>query len=221
MAFTSLDTPQAGVDATRCDQFIVAAMLNELTALENEDAVGVADGGEAVSDDDGCAADSDLFERALDEGLGLVVDRGGGLVEDQDGRVFENGARNGDALALSAGELLSALADDGVVAVRQGHDEVVRFGDLGGLDNLLVGGVEGAIGDVLADGAVEEIDVLADKADGAAQVFEAQIAQVMPVETDAALFHVIEAQKQFDQGGLPGAGRADDADRLPGRDVQR
>ena len=97
----------------------------------------------------------------------------------------------------------------------------MRFGDLGGLDDLLVGGVEGAVGDVLADGAVEEIDILADEADGAAQVFEAQIAQVMPVETDAALLHVIEAQKQFDQGGLAGAGRADDADRFPGGDIQR
>ena len=91
----------------------------------------------------------------------------------------------------------------------------------GRFDNLLVGGVERAVGDVLADGAVEEIDILADEADGAAQVFDSQIAQVMPIETDAALLHVIEAQKQFDQGGLSGAGRADDADRLPGRYVQR
>ena len=147
----------------------------KLTTLEDEDAVGVADGGEAVGDDDGGAANGDLFERALDEGFGLVVDRGGGFVEDEDGRVFEDGARNGDALTLSAGELLSALADDGVVALRQGHDEVVRFGDLGGFDDLLVGGIEGAVGDVLADGAVEEIDVLADKADGAAQVCRAAV----------------------------------------------
>ena len=95
-AFTRLDTPQAGIDAAGCDQLIVAALLDQLTALEDEDAVGVADGGQAVGDDDGGAANGDLFERALDEGFGLVVDRGGGFVEDEDGRVFEDGPRNRD-----------------------------------------------------------------------------------------------------------------------------
>ena len=49
----------------------------------------------------------------------LRVDRRRRLVEDQDRRVLEERARDGDALALAAGELRAALAELGLVALRQ------------------------------------------------------------------------------------------------------
>ena len=49
-----------------------------------------------------------------DRFLGLAVERGGRFVEQQERRVLEEGARDGDALALAAGKLDAALADDGV-----------------------------------------------------------------------------------------------------------
>ena len=55
-------------------------------------------------------------ERPLDARFGLDVERAGGLVEDQDRRVLEDGARDGEALALAAGQRGAALADDEVVA---------------------------------------------------------------------------------------------------------
>ena len=64
--------------------------------------------------------------------LGVGVERAGGLVEDEDGRVLEQRARDREALALAAGERGAALADDGVVAVGQAADEVVRVGGSGG-----------------------------------------------------------------------------------------
>ena len=45
-----------------------------------------------------------------------AVDAGERLVEDQDRGVLEEGARDGDALALAAGEARAALADERVVA---------------------------------------------------------------------------------------------------------
>ncbi len=196
------------------------AVFFELSVFEDEDAVGVADGGEAVGDDDGGAPDDDLFEGALDEGFGLVIDGGGGFVEDQDGRVFEDSSCYRNALTLSAAEFLSTFADDGVVALWQSHDEVVGFGDLGGFDDLLVGGVEGAVGDILTHGSVEEENVLADKADSFAQVFDLDVAQIIAVETDVSIRHVVEAQEQFDERGLASTRRADDADCVTGGDVE-
>ena len=52
----------------------------------------------------------DLVERVLDLLLGVAVERAGRLVEDQDRRPFEDGAGDGDALLLAAGELEAALA---------------------------------------------------------------------------------------------------------------
>ena len=64
------------------------------------------------------------------------VERAGGLVEDQDARVLEDGAGDGDALLLAAGEFQAALADAGVVALGQAQDEVVHLGEAGGVLDL-------------------------------------------------------------------------------------
>lgn len=79
-SLTGLHAPQAGINTAGCDQVIVTALLDELTVFQDEDAVGVADGGQAMGDDNGGASYRNLLERALDEGLGLVVDRGGGFI---------------------------------------------------------------------------------------------------------------------------------------------
>ena len=77
----------------------------------------------------------DVVERLLDRRLGAAVERAGRLVEDQDRRVLEQGAGDGDALLLAAGELEAALADHRLVAVGQLHDEGVdRRAPRGGLD---------------------------------------------------------------------------------------
>jgi hypothetical protein len=60
---------------------------------------------------------------------GELLDRvevAGRLVEDQDLRRGQDGARNGEPLLLSARQLDAALADEGVVAVRQSGLNVTR-----------------------------------------------------------------------------------------------
>ena len=61
----------------------------------------------------------DRLEGLLDQQLRLGVDVRGGLVEDQDARVAQDGAGERDALPLAAARARAALADLGVVAVRQ------------------------------------------------------------------------------------------------------
>src|SRR5947209_1761882 len=43
---------QAGVDAALVDELVVTALLDEAALVHHQDQVGVADGGEAVGDDD-------------------------------------------------------------------------------------------------------------------------------------------------------------------------
>jgi hypothetical protein len=69
----------------------------------HHDAVGLAHGGQAVGDDDHRAALADGLHVVLDDAFRLVVERAGGFVEDQDARVADQGAGDGDALALAAG----------------------------------------------------------------------------------------------------------------------
>ena len=152
--------------------------------------------------------------------LGFGVDRGGGVVQDEDARVHQQGAGDGDALFLPAGEGDAALADAGVVASGSCQDEFVRLGGCGSLDDLLIGGAGAAEGDVFADGSGEEGRLLEDDADLAAQGLQGGAADVDAVDQDAAGGRVVEAREQVDDGGFAGAGGAEQGDHLAGLDVE-
>src|SRR6476659_3204966 len=106
---------EGGVAAAAGQELVVGATLDDLAAVEDEDLVGVADGGEPVGDGHRGAALGEVVERLLHGALGAGVEGAGGLVEEQDGRVAQDGPRDRDALLLAAREPVAALADDGVV----------------------------------------------------------------------------------------------------------
>ena len=143
-------------------------------------------------------------------GLGFGVEAGGGFVEDQDARVGQDGAGDGDALALAAGELDAALADDGVVLLFEVLGELVDAGDAAGFEDLLFGGVGAGEGDVFADGAVEQEGVLQHHAEigcgscpGGRWRDRCRRRKTCPVGGD------VEGGDQADDGGFAGPGGAD------------
>ncbi len=81
-----------------------------------------------------------VLEGRLHLPLGFVVERGGCLVQQQDRRVLEKGTRDGDALALPAGQLGAALAHQRLVTLRQRGDELVGAGQPRRLDDLGLAG---------------------------------------------------------------------------------
>ena len=89
----------------------MVAGLHDAPLHEHHDAIGALDGRQAMGDHDGGAPAHQRLERSLHRALALGVERRGRLVEQQDGRVLEDGARDGQALALPAGELGAVLAD--------------------------------------------------------------------------------------------------------------
>lgn len=114
---------EVGVTAVRpCQQLLMSTFLNDVALVEDEDAVGVFDGGEAVGDDDGGAVLHEELEAGLDMGFGEGVDAGGGFIEDEEGGVFEDNADEGDELALATGEAVATFADIGVEAVGEGGE---------------------------------------------------------------------------------------------------
>ena len=66
----------------------------------------------------------------------LGVERRGRLVEQQQRRVAQQGAGDGDALALAAREARAALAEIGVEPLRQPAQEFGGIGRLGRLPEL-------------------------------------------------------------------------------------
>lgn len=60
-----------------------------------------------------------LVDGALDLGLGRRVYGSGRLIQEHDGGVFQDGARDGQRLALTLRERVSTLREHGVVPARQ------------------------------------------------------------------------------------------------------
>src|SRR5699024_9951957 len=152
------------------DQFVVAAALDDAALFQDDDAVGVADGGQPVGDDEGGAAVHQAVHAGLDHRLGAGVDGAGGLVQDQHRRVGHRRPGNGQQLALALGQVGAVAGQHGVVAVGQPADEAVRVGQFGGHHAFFVGGVQPAVADVVHHGAGDQVGDLQGDAKRAAQV---------------------------------------------------
>ena len=153
-------TQLVGVAAVGGDEFVVAADLRDAAVLDEGDAVGAADRGQAMGDHDGGAVAHRMVERRLDERLVLVVEVTRRLVEHHDAGVLEQQSGDREALLLATGEPVAPLAHDRVVPIGQCGDRVVDAGGLRRRDELFVGGVGVGIAQVVADRLVEEVRVL-------------------------------------------------------------
>ena len=107
---------QLAVPAFQLQQLFVGPPLDDLAVLEHENLIGALDGREPVRDHERRASAPERLQPVLDEPLAFAIEARGRLVEDQDLRIGEDGARDGDALALAARQPHPALADDRVVA---------------------------------------------------------------------------------------------------------
>ena len=75
-----------------------------------------------------------------------------------------------------------------------------------------------AVGDVVADRAVQERGVLRHHGDLPPQRILRHAGDVLAVDQDAPALEVVQAQQQRGDRGLAGAARADEPDLLAGRD---
>ena len=174
----------------------------DAAVVEHEDHVGVLHRGDALRDDDLRRVGDLRRERLADQRVGARVDGACRVVENQNLRVLQQGARDAQALLLAAGDVGAALFDVGVVALREGADEVVRLRELAGVDELLVRRVLVAPAQVLLDRAGEQHVFLQHHRDRAAQRVEVVAAHVDAADLHGALLHVVQAGDELHKAGF-------------------
>ena len=157
-------------------------------------------------------------ERFLNNGFGLRVERARRLVQDQDARVFQKDARDRDALAFAAGELVAAVADDRLVPLRQRADDVVDVGGLRRRFDLGLRRAEPAVADVPGHGVVKKVRLLRHDPDVRAELVDVDRAHVLAVDRNRAGVAVVETQQQVRDRRLARTRRADDRHGLPAAD---
>ena len=151
-----------------------------------------------------------LVQRLLHETLALGVQRGCGLVEEQQARVADEGAGDGDALPLTAGELETLGSAGRVEAVREGGHEFECGSLTARLEDLVVGGlVLQTERDVLTDGAVVQGRVLLHERHVVAVQARRHAGDVLAAEGDASRGGIVEALEEGDERALAAAGWTD------------
>src|SRR6266571_8875893 len=106
----------------------MGALLDHTPFPEDKDRGRLADRDEVVRNDDRRPPAHQTTQWLEDPLAGLGVEVGGRLVQDEDGRVANHRPRNGDPLALTAGETPALLADDRIIPAGEPGDELMRVG---------------------------------------------------------------------------------------------
>src|SRR5208282_5905447 len=100
-------------------EFFVGAVFDNLSLLDDQNLIGAADRRKPMRDHERGAPLHQVGKTLLNQLLRFRVETGSGFIENQDARFRQNGAGYRNSLPLSSGKLYSALADDGVVLVRE------------------------------------------------------------------------------------------------------
>ena len=147
---------------------------------------------------------------------GIQVTRG--FVGEDDARPVDQGAGDGDALLLPAGQFVGLV----VRALPQPH-----LGEqfLGALEIEAMAGIDQRHGHVLVGGgARQQIELLKDKSDGLApqhrQVVFVEVGHFPAKEPIGTGLGGIEQADDMHEGGLAGTGGPGDGDVLPRRDLE-
>src|SRR5690606_2376398 len=208
---------EARVERALLEELRMCADRGDAATFHDDDPVGLADGREAVRDDDRRAVLHQPLERLLHGALAFRIERARRLVEQQDRRVLEERAGDRDALALAAREPHAALAEERVVALGQRANELVGGRRARGRLDLLVARARTSVANVLAHGRAEEHGVLRHEPDATSYVGRIDLHDVDAVDQDAPRARIVETKEQLERRALACAGWPDAPGRLAAR----
>lgn len=100
---------QLVVPAVLGQQFLMGALLQNFAVGQHDDVVGVLDRGQAVGDHEHGADAAHLFQRILNQQLGLGVNIRCGFVQNHNAGLVDDGTRKAEQLPLASREIVSAL----------------------------------------------------------------------------------------------------------------
>ena len=80
----------------------MVALFDQFALFEHQDAIDIADGREAVGDDDRGPVFEQLFQGILNQRLGAHIQIGGRLIQNQNAGITNRGAGKGQQLFLAA-----------------------------------------------------------------------------------------------------------------------
>lgn len=126
------------IPAAQTDKVVMAAALDNAAVFKHHDGIGIADGGEPVSDDKDGAPLHQLIHALFDERFGTGINRACRLIEHDDGRIGDGGTRYGEQLTLPLRKIFTVIFYHRVIALRKMTDEEMSVCELRRFDYLLI-----------------------------------------------------------------------------------
>ena len=200
-------------------QLLMSANLNGTTRAQHDDAIAIADGAQAVSNEQAGAATAS--EMVIDQGLGLGVQRACSLVQHQQARVAHQRPGDLQALPLTAGKIPGSLRHERVVTPESPQQILMDRGPQARLDQSAAGDELVPEGQVVSHGSLEHGDPLIDQGDRADEDLARDLADRLAVMQDLAAPGLVKTRDQAGQRRLAAARRADQGNSLAGMDDQR
>src|SRR5258706_8995042 len=130
-------------------QSIVIALFHYSATIKHDDTVGMADGGEAVRDQDGGAILQYQVKSFLNVCLGQWINTGGCFVQNDDRGVLQEYTRQCNQLTLSQRERSTGFSYERVQAIRQGIQPVTTANALGDRCDFFGSGIGTGIADIV------------------------------------------------------------------------
>ena len=144
------------------------------------------------------------------------IHTGCGFIENKDAGIRQDGAGDGKQLPLALTQVAGPLREPGLIPVRQLTDEVIGIRQPGCFHAFFIGCLESPVAQVFHYGIGEEECILQDDPQLPAEICFRNVANVVSIDRDTALVYLIESRQQIDNGGLSGACRTHQGDRLAG-----
>ena len=188
------------------EQLLMAAAFDYFSVGEEDDIVGVLNGGKSVGYHKERADIHQLFKRILNKHLGLGVDVSRCLIEDHDLGLVDDRSCKGDELSLTRREVVSALADLLVKSCRELVDDLVGVDVAASLHDLLVGHALLAEKNVASDRSREEENVLEHLSEVTAERGDLYLFNVDAVDKYLTLLNIVVAADEREDGCLSRSG---------------
>src|SRR6185369_9461838 len=138
------------------------------------------------------------------------------VVQDKNARIANHGAGDGRALLLASREGEPSLTNHRLIARREVLYILRNARDFRGSLDLLIGGVLGAEGNVLANGVAEQKSLLRDEADILADGLDRIFADGASVDQNHSWIGVVDSRDERNERGFARASRSNDGQRGSG-----
>ena len=201
-------------------QVFVASHFHDLTVLHHHNEVRIHNGGKSVGNHKGCATLHHIDHRLLDQGLGQGIQRRRGLIQDQNGRIGQHRSGNGQPLFLPHREFDALISQRRIISLGGPHHKLVNLAHPGRGNHLFFTGIQTAVTQVVFYAGVKQHRILQYLAYLRSKGSQRHIPDIVAINRDFALSHVVEPHQQAGQRRLAAPGVPHQSHHRSWRDLQ-